>query len=218
MPLTMRSRFFHLAMRRGRNDPARRKNPHPVAIQQNLRLPHRRTVRRLTAFVRFATSIPTASRAHPSAANFATFLHCDAFSTQRIVTPTATTRFPRTSRRATTRPAWLCLRLLARACTKLRHGPVNGLHSVDSAVDTSARFLLTGTIEGVKRHSFFDTFPSFSGWCCVRGSSQVTLTHCANGEGRPVRVYSKALVEENRNERQRQDRVPRRWSGLSGWR
>jgi len=33
-----------------------------------------------------------------------------------------------------------------------------------------------------------------------------------------VRVYSKALVEENKNDRWRQDRVPRRWTGLSGWR
>ena len=33
-----------------------------------------------------------------------------------------------------------------------------------------------------------------------------------------VRVYSKALVEENGKICQRQDRVPRRRVGLSGWR
>jgi hypothetical protein len=33
-----------------------------------------------------------------------------------------------------------------------------------------------------------------------------------------VRVYSKVLVEENEKPSRRQDRVPRRWVGLSGWR
>jgi len=33
-----------------------------------------------------------------------------------------------------------------------------------------------------------------------------------------ARVYSKALVEENKKKRRRQDRVPRRWVGFSGWR
>jgi prepilin-type N-terminal cleavage/methylation domain-containing protein len=31
-------------------------------------------------------------------------------------------------------------------------------------------------------------------------------------------VYSKALVEKNKKKRRRQDRVPRRWVGFSGWR
>jgi len=33
-----------------------------------------------------------------------------------------------------------------------------------------------------------------------------------------VRVNSEALVEENERKRRRQDRVPRRWTGLSSWR
>jgi len=37
-------------------------------------------------------------------------------------------------------------------------------------------------------------------------------------EGGRARVYSKALVEENGKKRRRQDRVPRRQAGLSGWR
>jgi len=37
-------------------------------------------------------------------------------------------------------------------------------------------------------------------------------------EGGSARLYSKALVEENRKPSQRQDRVPRRWTDLSGWR
>jgi len=43
----------------------------------------------------------------------------------------------------------------------------------------------------------------------VRGSSLVTLT-LQNAERRQVRVYSKALVEENGRPSRRQDRVPRR--------
>ena len=37
------------------------------------------------------------------------------------------------------------------------------------------RFSLTLKLEGVKRYSFFDNDPSFSGWCGVRGSSEVTF-------------------------------------------
>ncbi len=103
-------------------------------------------------------------------------------------------------------------------CTKNRHGLVNELHSVDSRGDKDAQFSLTIKIESVKTTSFFDTFPSFSGWCGVRGSSEITLKHCKMSERRSVRVYSKALVEENRSPSRRQDRVPRRWTGLSGWR
>jgi hypothetical protein len=52
---------------------------------------------------------------------------------------------------------------------------VNQLHSIDFAGDKFALFLLTPKIEGVKTHSFFDTFLSFAGWCRVRDSSEVTL-------------------------------------------
>jgi len=37
-------------------------------------------------------------------------------------------------------------------------------------------------------------------------------------EGGLARVYSKVLVEANKKICRRQDRVPRRWGGLSGWR
>jgi len=42
--------------------------------------------------------------------------------------------------------------------------------------------------------------------------------HCKMTEGRLARVYSKVLVEANKKICRRQDRVPRRWVGLSGWR
>ena len=95
-------------------------------------------------------------------------------------------------------------------CTKIRHGPVNGLHSIDSAGDKDALFSLTINLKGVKTTSFFDTFQSLPGWCSVRGSSEVTLKHRKMNQGGSARVYSQALVEANRSTRQRQDRVPRR--------
>src|SRR5579883_299619 len=102
-------------------------------------------------------------------------------------------------------------------CTKMCQGLVYGLQSYDFKGDADAWFSLTGNKKGVKRHSFFGTFPSFADWCGVRGSSEVTVLLRKRGGGQ-ARVYSKALVEENRNERWRQDRVPRRCAGLSGWR
>jgi hypothetical protein len=38
-----------------------------------------------------------------------------------------------------------------------------------------------------------------------------------NREGKQGSI-SKALGEENKKKRRRQDRVPRRWVGFSGWR
>ena len=54
-------------------------------------------------------------------------------------------------------------------CTKNRHRLVNELHSIDCRGDKDAPFSLTIKIESVKTTSFFDTFPSFSGWCRVPG-------------------------------------------------
>jgi hypothetical protein len=79
---------------------------------------------------------------------------------------------------------------------------------IDFRTDTDEQFSLTVFVKGVKRHSFFGTFRSFAGWCSVRGSSKVTVL--CKRERRRARVYSNALVEENRNDRWRQDRVPRR--------
>jgi hypothetical protein len=58
---------------------------------------------------------------------------------------------------------------------------------------------LTIFLKGVKTDSFFDSFLSFSGWCGVRGSSE-SPSASRDEEGGQVRVYSKALVEENREE------------------
>jgi hypothetical protein len=60
-------------------------------------------------------------------------------------------------------------------CTKFGHLAVDGLHSIENAILTNLYFSLTPEIEGVKTQSFFDSFLSFSGWCGVRGSSEVTF-------------------------------------------
>jgi hypothetical protein len=93
-------------------------------------------------------------------------------------------------------------------CTKIRHGPVNRLHSIDSAGDRNALFSLTINLKSVKTNSFFDTFRSFSGWCSVRGSSEITFWLKDRKEGQRGSI-SKALVEENRSCCRRQDRVPK---------
>jgi hypothetical protein len=52
---------------------------------------------------------------------------------------------------------------------------VDGLHSIENTADKSTHFSLTAKLEGVQKESFFDSFLGFSGWCGVRGSSEVTL-------------------------------------------
>jgi hypothetical protein len=70
------------------------------------------------------------------------------------------------------------------SCTIIGHSPVDGMQSTDSKGDKSVQISLTVKIEGVKRHSFFDTFPSFAGWCGVRGSSEVTFGSKDSREGK----------------------------------
>jgi hypothetical protein len=52
---------------------------------------------------------------------------------------------------------------------------VDGVHLIEKSVLTDAYFSLTLKLEGVKTYSFFDSFLGFSGWCGVRGSSEVTF-------------------------------------------
>jgi hypothetical protein len=48
--------------------------------------------------------------------------------------------------------------IMAQRCTKTGHKPVDGVHVTDVKGDKISQFSLTLKIEGVKRHSFFDTF------------------------------------------------------------
>jgi hypothetical protein len=54
--------------------------------------------------------------------------------------------------------------------------PVGSPHSLAKKEDAAAQFSLTPKMKGVKTQSFFDSFRSFSGWCGVRGSSEVTFS------------------------------------------
>jgi len=105
------------------------------------------------------------------------------------------------------------------ACTKSGHAFVEPPHSAAFKEVTNRRFSLTLKTEGVKRQSFFDTFWSLSGWCGVRGSSEATLRHrkMKSGEGEQGST-AKRWSRGTRTPCQRQDRVPRRWTGFSGWR
>ena len=102
-------------------------------------------------------------------------------------------------------------------CTKSCHPPVDAPHSIENKSDTSAIFLLTLKLEGVQQDRSLTVSKVFPVGA-ASGAQAESPSTLQNGEGRPVRVYSKALVEKNVKPSRRQDRVPRRWVGLSGWR
>ena len=104
-----------------------------------------------------------------------------------------------------------------RSCTKSGHPPVDAVHSTENKRDKTAYFSLTLKIEGVQQDRSLTTSRVFPVGA-ASGAQAKSPSHCANAEGGLVRVYSKALVEENEKPSRRQDRVPRRWVGLSGWR
>jgi hypothetical protein len=60
-------------------------------------------------------------------------------------------------------------------CTKSCHGAVNGLHTVENTDSYNPRFSIDVIFKKRRTGSFFDSFLSFSGWCGVRGSSEVTV-------------------------------------------
>ena len=48
--------------------------------------------------------------------------------------------------------------VLSAAALNLRHGGVDGVHSIDFSGDRNPRFWLTLKMKGVKTNSFFDSF------------------------------------------------------------
>jgi hypothetical protein len=60
-------------------------------------------------------------------------------------------------------------------CTISGHGAVNGLHSTENMCTYKRVFFVDGKNRRSTTRSFFDSFLSFSGWCGVRGSSEVTF-------------------------------------------
>jgi hypothetical protein len=65
--------------------------------------------------------------------------------------------------------------LLAQRCTKSGHGAVNGVHSIENTTSYKRAFFVDVKNRRSTTRSFFDSFLSFSGWCGVRGSSEVTF-------------------------------------------
>jgi hypothetical protein len=111
-----------------------------------------------------------------------------------------------------------------------RHSPVNGLHSVESKELRFSFFLLTQKIEGVKHNCSLTVSEVFPVGAASGGQARSPSADCQSANAReswatnpsrvqssgrmtkggPVRLYSKALVEENRKPSQGQDRVPKR--------
>ena len=102
-------------------------------------------------------------------------------------------------------------------CTKTCHPPVDALHSIENKSDRSAIFSLTLNLESVQQDRSLTVSKVFPVGA-ASGAQAESPSTLKNEEGRPVRVYSKALVEKNVKPSRRQDRVPRRWVGFSGWR
>jgi len=95
---------------------------------------------------------------------------------------------------------------------------VNLLHTIELQADRSAAFVLTIKIEVSKNIIVLRQLLKFTRLVRRPGLEQGHLSHRKMLKGRLARVYSKALVEANKKIRRRQDRIPRRWVGLSGWR
>jgi hypothetical protein len=82
-------------------------------------------------------------------------------------------------------------------CTKSCHPPVNQLHSIDNKPHADAIFSLTQILKGVQQDrslTVSEVFPVGA----ASGARAKSLSHRKMNEGRQARVYSKALVEENK--------------------
>ncbi len=60
-------------------------------------------------------------------------------------------------------------------CTISGHRPVNGVHSIENTCTYNHVFFVDWKNRRSTTGSFFDSFLSFSGWCNVRDSSEVTF-------------------------------------------
>lgn len=73
------------------------------------------------------------------------------------------------------RLAWLLARVDFGVCTISGHVLVDGVHSIENTCTYKGVFFVDSQIRRSTTGSFFDSFLSFSGWCGVRGSSEVTF-------------------------------------------
>ena len=69
----------------------------------------------------------------------------------------------------------ILLRTYRGGCTKSCHTPVDALHSIENKTRYECSFFIDEKNRKRKTESFFDSFLSFSGWCGVRGSSNITF-------------------------------------------
>jgi hypothetical protein len=82
--------------------------------------------------------------------------------------------FPRSMLRKAA-PGAESTRTLSQVCTISGHGAVNGVHSTENMCTYKRVFSVDEKNRRSKTTLFFDSFLSFSGWCGVRGSSEVTF-------------------------------------------
>jgi hypothetical protein len=72
-----------------------------------------------------------------------------------------------------------CTVVLARTsfrhCTISGHRPVDSVHSIENTCTYKGVFFIDWKNKRSTTRSFFDSFLSFSSWCGVRGSSEVTF-------------------------------------------
>ena len=61
------------------------------------------------------------------------------------------------------------------SCTIFCHRPVDGVHSIEKTCSYKGVIFIDEKNRRSTTGPFFDSFLSFSGWCGVRGSSEVTL-------------------------------------------
>ena len=76
------------------------------------------------------------------------------------------------------------IKMKDRDCTKTGHRAVNGVHSIEKTCTYKRRFSIDEKNRRSRTGSFFDSFLSFSGWCGVRGSSEVTFCSREEKEGK----------------------------------
>jgi len=61
-------------------------------------------------------------------------------------------------------------------CTNFGHALVDDVHSIENTHTYNLRFFVDSKNRRSTTRSFFDSFLSFSSWCGVRGSSEVTFS------------------------------------------
>src|SRR5580698_399865 len=78
-------------------------------------------------------------------------------------------------------------------CTIFCHRVVDGLHSIENRDSYKRVFSIDEKNRRSRTGSFFDIFLGFSGWCGVRGSSEVTVRSKGGMEGKQGSIAKRWL-------------------------